>query len=279
MPSIVYSELAYCKIQTWVHLAKGEVSGMGLVRRDPDDTLYVYDAFLIEQDCTGTNTELRPAALAQFTEQMFREGKYDDVRLWWHSHANMDVFWSGTDEACIKSIGGSEYLLSTVFNKKGKQKSRIDVFNPFQMTLDNLPIKIGMLAPDIQADCEAQFKEKVNHKTSTVIYSNKSYGHGYPKGTYKGTKTYGKNRIKKDDSKKIGYTPTKEDKELIKKQKRTRSNNVIPLDKSSEESVYLDDDNSEYFDPDMYLDSDLAKIYAEDPAMSDYFNSMKEDNE
>jgi hypothetical protein len=48
----------------------------------------------------------------------------------WHSHGNMSVFWSGTDEDFIRRVGFTvPYIFSSVFNTKGDIKNRLDVWS------------------------------------------------------------------------------------------------------------------------------------------------------
>jgi hypothetical protein len=49
--------------------------------------------------------------------------------VWWHSHASMGVFWSGTDNDTIVShANNGGFLISIVTNKEGKFKTRFDIF-------------------------------------------------------------------------------------------------------------------------------------------------------
>lgn len=153
---IVLGQEAFTKITEWVRLAPGEISGVGVVDIIKDDEgktkqIRVDEVFIVDQECTAANTELDAAALANLYYEWIKEGNGYETKpiLWWHSHADMNVFWSGTDETCIKDLGVDGFLLSIVFNKKGETRTRIDTFDkipeleiPRQYTLDNLDLTV-----------------------------------------------------------------------------------------------------------------------------------------
>lgn len=155
------------KITHWVELAEGEVSGLGIV--DPVfaeggviEAFEVEDVFLLEQVSTKSNTELDPQAVAEFLVEAEEEGFADRVHLWWHSHGDMDVFWSGTDDACIEGMGGDPYLVSLVVNKAGERRARLDTFSPFRITVDHLPCSVILPSLELREQCEREFDDKVH---------------------------------------------------------------------------------------------------------------------
>ena len=79
---------AWEKISGWCKAADSEVSGMGMVKR-VGSVFTVYDAHLLEQECTGAYTELKPDALANYIQWLAKRRKrLADCRLWWHTHCN-----------------------------------------------------------------------------------------------------------------------------------------------------------------------------------------------
>lgn len=188
---VVIDNKAYQKIMFWVHQTKLEISGMGMVKKLADGTMYVYDAFLLEQENTTGDTEINATALAKAEyEKRNEEGT---LSYWWHSHHDMNVFWSGTDEAAIKQLGQHGWFLQSVFNKKADQLTcyyqKGDEFFP-EVRLDKLAISLtqGLSAED-RAECLSEYQTKCTEKT-------------YAYQTKKGKKKKGKS------GNKAGETPT-----------------------------------------------------------------------
>ena len=140
-PALRISETAWEKLWLYIHLAEGEVGGLGSVERQGDDFLMT-DCFLIEQRATDVDNELDPEAASRFLIEQLDQGRDpSDLRLWWHSHARESCFWSADDERTIDHFGG-EWLVSVVGNFAGKFLARFDRYEPKRETigwLDLLP--------------------------------------------------------------------------------------------------------------------------------------------
>jgi len=165
---VLINERAYQKIRNWVTLASGEVSGLGLVSEQKDEKgnikqLIVNDVFLLKQECSGTETLLDDASVGQFLIELVQQNiDTSKVKLWWHSHADMNVFWSQTDEQCVLGLANSSYMISIVTNKKKDILTRIDVYQPFHITLNK--VETAIQHPDdleLLEFCKKEFMAKV----------------------------------------------------------------------------------------------------------------------
>ena len=168
----------------WVDLADGEVSGLGLVEEQTDDgglitALKITKVFLPKQTCTGANTELDQDSVARVMMEIPEPSK---LRLWWHSHGDMDTFWSGTDDDTIRRLANDGLLLSVVLNKAGKMLARLDQFTPLRVTIDDLPV--FCLYPDLglRQECEILFKDRVTEIKQTVIPDRQRFWNGSHRG-------------------------------------------------------------------------------------------------
>ena len=139
LPSLTFSPQAAEKLRLYVGLCPFEISGLGEVEIQPSGFL-VTDLFLPRQRCYYTFTELLPDELARFLISYVGRGK-DPARLtlWWHSHADMDVFWSPTDDYTARGFH-NDYMLSLVTNKTGDSLCRLDLFQPLALTIDRLEV-------------------------------------------------------------------------------------------------------------------------------------------
>jgi len=163
-PHVYIMPRADAKIWHWVRMATGEVSGLGLVDVI-DGQMVVSDVFLPKQECTSADTDLDQQAVAQLMMELDNEGvDLGKLRFWWHSHADMEVFWSGTDTGTMQELsGGDTFLLSMVVNKKHDRKLRVDMFNPFNMILDNLGASVLDLSDEeLKEECKKAFDENVS---------------------------------------------------------------------------------------------------------------------
>lgn len=165
--SITLPSEVYEKIMWWINHADGEVSGMGTVTWDEEEnTFRIDDAILLKQKCTSATTELEAGAVAQ-AEFELRGHKGEGLRWWWHSHVNMNVFWSGTDTATIAELGEHGWFVSTVFNKKEESKSCIYQGKPFPIFQDDIQLFVEYPPPPVDprvAAWEADFEAKVDDK-------------------------------------------------------------------------------------------------------------------
>lgn len=164
-PEVRLRPVAHEKLACWTRIADGEISGLGTVREVRRDgriaALRIDDVHLLRQQCSAGSTELESDAVASHLHRAAAEGVADRVRLWWHSHAEMDTFWSGTDVATIEETGGAPYWLSLVCNKKGDRRLRLDVFEPIRITVDELPWHVEVPKIGVEEFCREEYEEKV----------------------------------------------------------------------------------------------------------------------
>jgi hypothetical protein len=139
--------LASEKLKLYVANAEGEISGFAKVELDRfTDSFIVKDVVLLKQESGFANTVLDEKAISEFTSEIIKQGgDPSEYRCWWHSHGEMETFWSGTDTATIDSLDLdsdiNNWWLSLVTNKKGDFKSRIDVFSPVRYTVEDLEVE------------------------------------------------------------------------------------------------------------------------------------------
>lgn len=163
--SLEITDHAYQKIMHWVNKSNFEVSGLGTLTHE-NGVFRVHDVLLLPQKNTATHTDIDPAEVAKaMYELRLAPG---DLRFWWHSHVNMDVFWSGEDRNTINEISKGGWFVSSVFNKKREIRSCFAAHEPIKVMLDNLPTTITrQLAADFIASLDAEYAAKVTNVTPT----------------------------------------------------------------------------------------------------------------
>ncbi len=118
--AVEIDEEVYAKIMHWIDKASGEVSGLGKVEL-VNGVFRVTSAILLLQENTSVTTDIDAKAVGKAMFELKDEP--GQLNWWWHSHVNMDVFWSGTDLDTIHQIGQGGWFLATVLNKKREMKS------------------------------------------------------------------------------------------------------------------------------------------------------------
>lgn len=161
----------YRKIMYWVDKAPGEISGLGKVQILEDGSFLVSSAILCKQVNTGTSTDIDATDLSK---AMFAlKDEPGELRFWWHSHANMEVFWSGTDWATIKELSSQGWFLSMVFNKKEEYRACLAQQQPIVIVADELDMNFFYATKtDEQTIWDKEFDAKCEAKKYTSLGNN-----------------------------------------------------------------------------------------------------------
>lgn len=140
-PQVLITPLAFRKLCLYIELCPMEIGGLGEVERSGSNLL-ISDLFILPQKISPSETELDPEAVFDMLQCCVSEGRDPAALcLWWHSHAEMDLEWSETDERTIASFPG-DFLLSLVGNKSGSFACRLDTLRPSREVLADLPLTI-----------------------------------------------------------------------------------------------------------------------------------------
>ena len=139
-PIVHLDERVFQKIMHWCRKAGNfEVSGLGNVIYDQKTNVFlVNEVYLLDQENTGTTSDIDEKALGKLMYEHHKSEIEGELKFWWHSHADMGVFWSTTDMATIKQLGGEGSFLSTVFNKKEEMRSAFYMTDPISVFVDEL---------------------------------------------------------------------------------------------------------------------------------------------
>lgn len=170
----------YEKIMYWVDRASGEVSGLGKVEM-VDGIFRVTSAVILKQKNTGVTTELDAASVSKAMFELKDEPGH--LNFWWHSHVDMDVFWSGTDIQTIHELGKHGWFLATVFNKRREMRSAYyqkgNNFMP-EILVDKINTDIIFMADEDKfAEWDKEFDDKVEERKYTYGGRNSGLGKTY----------------------------------------------------------------------------------------------------
>jgi len=138
---VILSGEAFTQLFAYTYATNLEVSCLGSVVQERN-AFRITRFHLLPQIGSVAHTELAPNAVAELIEKLIGEGKAADahsIRAWAHSHPNMSLFWSQTDEETCRTLV-SDYLISLVVGQGFSVRCRIDLRGPIPLTLDHVPV-------------------------------------------------------------------------------------------------------------------------------------------
>lgn len=158
------SPKAWRRMLLYVDCCETEVGGLGIGTKE--GTLFnLEEVVLLDQWVTGSDVLLSPGGLARFLYEFVESGGDPGrIKVWWHSHVNHPLRWSGQDEETIVVLN-QDYLLSLIGNKSGRWLCRLDLLGPPAEKVE--PIEIEAPGADVSADqatrlvVEKEINEKV----------------------------------------------------------------------------------------------------------------------
>lgn len=164
---LLFPILLYQRMRAFVDHVPGEISGFGKLEAVEND-MVVQDIQIFDQTVTGGNTVIDHISLAKFHYQLIKaKEKPEKWKLWWHSHATMPCFWSGTDQQTIEDFDteGKEHnwMMSLVTNHKEETVIRTDIYYPFRHTIEGIKMDI-IFGKDIDRDIRRKVMLEIHEK-------------------------------------------------------------------------------------------------------------------
>lgn len=139
-PKVVIPRNVYTKLMWWVAKAgHSECSGLGKTVFE-DGKIKVVDAWMVKQRNSSGTTDMDEDAIGTLLYEK-REAP-GVMNFWWHSHANMGVFWSGTDREQINKIAANGFCLAIVFNNKKETLACVAFGQPIPMYVNGVQVTV-----------------------------------------------------------------------------------------------------------------------------------------
>lgn len=160
MTKLLIPSLVHEKMMLYAKFAPGEISGLGFVSFQGSD-IVVDDVFIFEQKASHADTTLDTDALHEFIINKTVEDPecIDKLRLWWHSHAELDAYFSVTDEQTIDSLASGPFV-SVVVNKRRAIVARLDMKEPVRLSV---PLSVELFT-EVDDDFTRALKDEVSVK-------------------------------------------------------------------------------------------------------------------
>ena len=124
-PMVCFTEQVLAKFKGYVDNCSQEIGWLALVRIDAQGRYIVYDTLLPHQNVSAVTTDLMESGLQEVGEEILatRPDEFNNVRCWCHSHVNMQVCPSGTDDNTFEQFyENCEYFIRVICNKKGDMR-------------------------------------------------------------------------------------------------------------------------------------------------------------
>ena len=124
-PMVCFTEQVLAKFKGYVDNCSLEIGWLALVRIDAQGRYIVYDTILPHQNVSAVTTDLMESGLQEVGEEILatRPDEFNNVRCWCHSHVNMQVCPSGTDDSTFEQFyENCEYFIRVICNKKGDMR-------------------------------------------------------------------------------------------------------------------------------------------------------------
>ena len=166
-PNIFIKEEILAKTKAYIQATDVEVAWLLLVEEDKEKNEYViYDTVLLEQERSATKADMTEEGMQKCLQELIAQGRSNEltnIRGWGHSHVNMSVTPSGTDDSTFSEYYTKvPYFIRLIGNKKNEM--RIDYVNREQ------EIKFDNVCWEIKYDGELEdIKTKYNQLLKQLI--------------------------------------------------------------------------------------------------------------
>ena len=154
-----------------------EVGWHGTIERYSDNEYIIDDIFVYPQVVTGTNIDPDQKAYEEWLDA-FDDETFNTLHFHGHSHVNMGVFSSGTDDGfqkrIIEQLRGDQFYLFFIMNKKGERFIRL-YDNRYGLMYETSDCDVEILQTDEEADWLKEAKKKIVERTYVVPHSVSSY--------------------------------------------------------------------------------------------------------
>ena len=172
-PQIFFDEDAWWKAMALIEQCDKEIAWYGFVDRDGMN-FTITDITVPPQTVTGTSVESDSNEWALWAMEIDNE-KYNKMRCHMHSHVNMGVFSSGTDDDYQKDMvtknGDLNYYIFLIFNKKGDIFARVYDCADNKM-YDDCDVDVHGYENMYTVWAQDEIDQQVTIKSAQVIYGS-----------------------------------------------------------------------------------------------------------
>lgn len=178
-PTVTISPIAHGKMLALVKECPIEISWMSSVTVTDAGDFIIDDVYVPLQECGPATTEISEDGDEAMMMELMEQGKLAEVnklRCWGHSHVNMGVFASGTDDTQTQDFlnnlheAGSDHFIRFIGNKRGELLCNVYLLDK-GIILNNPDMNVRVDGRDWAEWAKGQIKDKVTRK----VYVAPSY--------------------------------------------------------------------------------------------------------
>jgi hypothetical protein len=125
-PRLLFSPLAWLKLQYLCHAGPTEVAAFGL--STAGDPLHLEDVLVVKQRASAVSVAFDDGAVADLFERMIDDGVEPARfgRIWLHTHPGSSVEPTGTDEATFaRAFGACDWAVMAILGRTGRVSARL----------------------------------------------------------------------------------------------------------------------------------------------------------
>ena len=162
-----------------------EIGGMAVILKDVDDDYVIDEPVILKQTTTAATCTMDKEALANYYVEMAHKHGKDVNFLWWHSHAKMKAFWSGTDTDTMTEYNNGKWSAFLVVNVREEHKFSVQYWDPVEKLIDDELNVVNQLEQVIDESIMNEVTALCSKETSLVkpqIWQNYSAKDGWTGG-------------------------------------------------------------------------------------------------
>lgn len=146
-------DMVYQEVMHYVNMSEFEVSGLGAVivdEIDDEKVFRVVSCILLDQENTRASSDFSAQAFGKAEYEHHKSKTPGTLNWWWHSHATMDAYWSGTDMQNFGDLSENGWFIGTVFNQREEMRSAIRIGKgvPLPVFVDDITTVIDRSFPE-----------------------------------------------------------------------------------------------------------------------------------
>ena len=154
VPTIYISEQAFKDMMIIVGEVKTEVGWLGDVQKLGSDYL-INEIFITEQEVSMGTTEMSVEGMAKLCQKLVKREDAEEIcnnlKFWGHSHVNMQVEPSGTDDQQMEKFSYNDFFIRGILNKKGEMKFWLYIYE-YGLMIEDVPWMIHIEPEEDRAD-------------------------------------------------------------------------------------------------------------------------------